>query len=70
VKVAAVRFLVWNHAVRLAIEIAGFLGASKVTASPRLGLPGHREAAADLRKIVCKEAREIILNMTLQVSRL
>jgi hypothetical protein len=58
-----------NHAVRLAIEIAGFLGASKVTPSPRLGLPGHHEAVADLRKIVCKRAREIILNMTLQVSR-
>ena len=53
-----------NHGVRLAIEIAGFLDASRVTASPRLGLPGHREAAADLRMIVCKRAREIILKMT------
>ena len=33
------------------------------------GLPGHREAAADSRKIVRKSARQIILNMTLQVSR-
>ena len=58
-----------NHAVRLAIEVAGFLDTSKATASPRLGLPGQREAAADLRGKVCERAREIILKLTLQVSR-
>jgi len=36
-----------NQAVRAAIQIAGFPGDSKGTASARLSLPGHRESATN-----------------------
>ncbi len=39
-----------NHAVRVAIQIAGFPGDSRVTASARLSLPGHHESATNFSR--------------------
>jgi hypothetical protein len=58
-----------NHAGRLAIQIAGYPDAFKVRELKTGLAKGHREAAADLREMVCEKARRIILKMTLQVSR-